>query len=320
MIRCTSGRWWRRRSRTCSWGRGGRWAGWSGCAPSTRSGQVLATFDEVTFEDCFAAQVAAGASWADIGSACNGVGGTTTFVSTASTPSGGFLSKTGTISETETGEYYAAIGAPTNLDNFKAAYGFGPGDLTATYYNDGDLGLGREMHCKLAGASVACYVVNYSGVANGARFDQDPTLVLADAVAHTNSFATVAMVADPPFTGPNSIKFMVYGANGRLAKRAALDKHRRVRRGPQQLPVVPRHQRPLRRRRQQHHRRQVPAVRSVQLHVLDPARLHRRRPGQRAAAAQRADHPDPADPGHPRVHHRAVRAQGGHRPDRGRQP
>ena len=52
------------------------------------------------------------------------------------------------------------------LTEFKTIFGFGTG-VTATYDNDGDLGLGREMHCKAyphpLGFGVACYATNYSG-------------------------------------------------------------------------------------------------------------------------------------------------------------
>jgi hypothetical protein len=80
------------------------------------------------------------------------------------------------------------------------------------------------MHCKAHGSGgIACYVVNYSGIAGQAVFGQNPTTVLADAIAHQNVLATVAMVYDPPAGSPNSVKFMVYDAAGALAPTAQLD-------------------------------------------------------------------------------------------------
>ena len=45
----------------------------------------------------------------------------------------------------------------------------------------GDLGLGREMHCKSWAGKVACYVTNYSGVAGFPAFGVDPTAQLDSA-------------------------------------------------------------------------------------------------------------------------------------------
>ncbi len=72
--------------------------------------------------------------------------------------------------------YYAALDAdpgyqaPNNqrdtstLGAWKAANGFPEGDVVAVYYNSGDIGVGREMHCRRnnqTGAR-ACYVTNYA--------------------------------------------------------------------------------------------------------------------------------------------------------------
>ena len=191
---------------------------------------ILTTFDQVTFGECQTQQLGEGATWAQLGLACEGVAGTNAaFVSTTDRPSGGFLGRKGDLDAAETEEYYDEIDAPATLNAFKTKYGFFGGELTATYYNDGDLGLGREMHCKAypqpgnAGIGIACYVVNYSGVAGQPVFDQSVNSVLADAVARQAPLATVAMVADPPFGGPNSVKFMVYGANGARVTNAVLD-------------------------------------------------------------------------------------------------
>ena len=196
--------------------------------PNTGSG-ILTTFDAIN-QSCLTSQPP-GSTWEAIGTACEGTGGkVATFVSTTNVPQTvefGFLGKKPEITEAETNEYYGAIGAPKTLTKFKTKYGFGGTEIQATYYNDGDLGLGREMHCKAfpgaGGNGIACYVTNYSGVDDTAVFGGNPVTVLADAVARTSSFATVAMVYDPPAGSPNSVKFMVYDANDNLTPVAQLD-------------------------------------------------------------------------------------------------
>ena len=75
-------------------------------------------------------------------------------------------------SATATDGYYRNIRAITGsgstlvrdtLDQFKARNGFAPsvGDVRAIYFNEGDLRLGRDMHCRQNGLKVACYVSNY---------------------------------------------------------------------------------------------------------------------------------------------------------------
>lgn len=146
-----------------------------------------------------------------------------------------YLSKKGWVDPLETSLYYQTIHAPTTLADFKRSFGFGAAgsdEASAIYYNDGDLGIGREMHCRSFDLIVpssergrACYVSNY-GVVNGVpNFGGDPQAALNDAVAHRNAFATVAMVYTPPITAPNSVKFMVYGSTGNLQNTAQLDQH-----------------------------------------------------------------------------------------------
>ncbi|HEX3758224.1 MAG TPA: hypothetical protein VHW23_05940 [Kofleriaceae bacterium] len=192
-------------------------------------GHVLTTFDDVTFTDCLGEQLDVNADWATIGTKCAGIGGVA-IVSTSNIPVaagtaasfGGFLGKKGTITPVDTINYYLATGAPASLAAFKSTFGFPTGEVTATYYNDGDLGLGREMHCRAIGPGVACYVTNYSGVAGKAVFGQPVATVLADAVARQHSFATVAMTYSG-IPGPNAVKFVVYDASGNWAFQAQLD-------------------------------------------------------------------------------------------------
>ncbi len=207
--------------------------------PDPAGDRVLTTFDNVTFTDCALQQT----GWVGIGTACVGLGATNSaVVSTTNTPVlpggpgafnfNGFLGRKNTISVNETQQYYDEIDAPLTLNAFKTAYGFPGNEVTATYYNHGDLGLGREMHCKTfitpaAQVGVACYVSNYSGATNGAgvgipAFNVSQATVLADAVARQHAFATVAMVYEPTFA-PNQVKFMVYDAAGNRANTAQLD-------------------------------------------------------------------------------------------------
>ena len=194
-------------------------------------GRLLTTFDDVTFGPCLSEQLSAGADWATIGMKCAGIASpTAALVSTTNLPvaAGGFLGRKGDTTATTTTNYYVTAGLPLTLPSFKSTFGFPTGEVTATFFNDGDLGLGREMHCKaISGGGVACYVTNYDGSAdpNPAAhpvFTNSPTTILADAVARTHGFATVAMVYTGG-TGNNSVKFIAYGADGNFVTNAKLD-------------------------------------------------------------------------------------------------
>jgi len=120
----------------------------------------------------------------------------------------------------ETLEYYAAINAPATLDAFMTQFGFPADETSAVYYNAGDLGIGREMHCRatlVPAGGVACYVRNY-GVFGGDRGEAIDLTVAAGI-----PLATVAMVYTPPIDAPNSVSFLVYGGNGALVNEAQLD-------------------------------------------------------------------------------------------------
>jgi hypothetical protein len=119
----------------------------------------------------------------------------------------------------ETLAYYTTIDAPPTLDDFIGRYGFATDDTTATYYNVGDLGIGRDMHCRVlaAPAGVACYSRNF-GTFGGTVEDG-----LARAVDGLAPLATVAMVYRQPIEAPNAVQFVVYDSAGVLATSAALD-------------------------------------------------------------------------------------------------
>ena len=120
------------------------------------------------------------------------------------------------------------------LASFKTLNGFPTNEAVAHYYNAGDLGLGRQMHCRAAGGGrVACYVSNFGTGAGG-----DADVAVTDAVNNTLSgipgpIATVAMEYDPPTGGVNSIKFYVYDGAGNIAPQAVLDSQ-----GPKPVPYI----------------------------------------------------------------------------------
>ncbi|MCP3140335.1 hypothetical protein [Pyxidicoccus xibeiensis] len=207
----------------------------------TADGYTHTTFDTVTFNDCWAEVTGReGWTWTDITTNCGGLGGSRlAVVSTTPTPLDlgrsatgvRFLSKKGVGNPTETLNYYNTIGAPLTLTAFRTRYmlpsaGDVEPEVTATYYNDGDLGIGREMHCRRFaanashGAGVACHVSNYGTFGHTA--DADITAALNQATSRTGAFATVAMVYEPS-RASNPVTFMVYDAAGNRSNVAPLD-------------------------------------------------------------------------------------------------
>ena len=128
-----------------------------------------------------------------------------------------YLAEKPTGSADETSAYYTAIAAPATLDAFKTQYGFPGDEHAAAYYNAGDLGIGRDMHCRVSGTSTACYVSNY-GTFGGDRDD-----AIAALVAKGTPLATVVMVYTPPIDAANAVQFIVYNGAGALATQAQLD-------------------------------------------------------------------------------------------------
>ncbi|MFZ5446616.1 MAG: hypothetical protein ACOZQL_41900 [Myxococcota bacterium] len=192
--------------------------------------RTLVVFDEATWNNCFDDHVSE--SWSDLGLACASPFSPVAVVSSLSNPANAphdYLGKKGDVTPLQTSQYYLSINAPKDLPTFKSTYGFPAGEVTATYYNDADLGFGREMHCRsfltLAGLGVACYVRNYGNATGQANFPADPTSALNLATTGHGYFATVAMVYTPP-NGSNAVKFMVYGPEStgeKLATTAQLD-------------------------------------------------------------------------------------------------
>lgn len=131
-----------------------------------------------------------------------------------------FLTELPTGSTTETDAYYQAIQAPATLDAFEAKYGFPTDETNVRYFNEGDLGIGRDMHCKaVTGGGMACYVRNYG------TFGGDQTEAIDALVQAGVPLATVVMVYQPPITAPNAVQFLVYNGNGDLTNNAQLDTH-----------------------------------------------------------------------------------------------
>jgi hypothetical protein len=138
-----------------------------------------------------------------------------------------FLDAKGATSPEETAEYYQAIDAPETVDAFLLRYGFDGTERLATYYNEADLRVGREIRCKpylaTAGQGLACMTGNYG------QFSGNQQLALEAAINGTESgvsqgaFAYVAMVYEPPLDSLNSVRFIVYGSDRQLALEAPLD-------------------------------------------------------------------------------------------------
>ncbi len=133
-----------------------------------------------------------------------------------------FLSrKAANASDAEAGQYYAEISAPATLAAWKTAYFpvSGNNRANANYYNAGDLGFGREMHCYEEFAFTACYVANH-GLGAGAPAE----ISVQDVVANTRILPTVAMVYTFAINGqPNDVKFYVYDTAGNRLNSVALD-------------------------------------------------------------------------------------------------
>jgi len=158
----------------------------------------------------------------------------------------GFLTKKNIVASEEasrradTDQYYDRVGADANgggpsirtqigtLTAFKNKYEFNTGTQnSASYYNRGDLGLGRDMHCKITSRlETACYVTNYASGPDGSEF----TFGFSPDIAFSNmdaqhDVATVAMVFRPSAPAENQIIFAVYDANENITNTAPLDRH-----------------------------------------------------------------------------------------------
>jgi hypothetical protein len=126
--------------------------------------------------------------------------------------------------QTTTGNY-------TGRDTFPhwlATNGFGGGatEVSAVYFNNGDLKFGRSMHCRLVPPSgaftqtyTACYVSNFGSV--GLDFTDQPTNPLTQAYANTPIAATVAMEFHSDQA--DKVQFWAFKGNGDYFPNPALD-------------------------------------------------------------------------------------------------
>jgi hypothetical protein len=168
-----------------------------------------------------------------------------------------------TTCEAETVNYYKAIGVfdsngnPTanlgSLPAWKAAFNFSAdptapaaGEFRTVYYNNADLQLGRDMHCRqntsalFLGGNTACYVTNFSSNQLPAS-GNDPQVSIQLADTESTPIATVAMVFATSFALPVAggtptpplVNFFVYDAAGNPLKAAILDGE-----GPKAVPGV----------------------------------------------------------------------------------
>jgi hypothetical protein len=124
--------------------------------------------------------------------------------------------------------YYAKVGMPSTLHDFQVKFGFldGTGSpVAASYYNYGDLGIGRRMNCAVKNGTTACYVSNLAPTDGSGHIvfgDENDSLNLVTNPAAT-PFATVAMTFTPPITAADSVKFVVYDPAGNWQGHAQLD-------------------------------------------------------------------------------------------------
>jgi hypothetical protein len=154
-----------------------------------------------------------------------------------------FITGFGPGSQPISDAYYTSLGVlggPTLRDNFqhwKATNGFNndptilvSGEANAQYFNNGDLQLGRDMHCLKTTPSsgrthIACYVSNYGNGPLGVQ--GDPQFGSQHAVDHDIlPLATVAMEYDdqglalPPV---DAVQFYAYQAGGGSFENPGLD-------------------------------------------------------------------------------------------------
>jgi hypothetical protein len=136
-------------------------------------------------------------------------------------------------SATETDSYLQSVGAldsnkqPTSARGtfkaWKTTNGLSvdpknpvPGEVVAVYFNNGDLQLGRDMHCLTQGTKTACYVTNYGSLQGDAQ------AAIHDALNKNNPVATVAMEYDPAL-GTAGVRFYAFKANDDLFPNPVLD-------------------------------------------------------------------------------------------------
>jgi hypothetical protein len=136
-------------------------------------------------------------------------------------------------------ENYVRKTSPLTLDAWKSAFGFAapnPNESlvgfrarsgVVVYYNQNELGLGRELGCAsfadqpaadgTSPIGLACFVTNY-----GAVFD-DPQGSLADATAGVHPRNTVCITYRPSLGAGYEVQFYAFAGDGRRIEWAQLD-------------------------------------------------------------------------------------------------
>ena len=175
-------------------------------------------------------------AWADVASNCTVSRPWLTLVdaTTSTPPALPYLTNPYTDANTrtpaETERYYQVIdpqGQRINLPSFMAINGFYDAHTHATFFNAGDLGFGRDMHCRPSpdnSGGAACYVGNYDGPGGVAD------VALPDTIALNGTIATVAMEYRPN-DALNPVAFYVYDGRGVRIDQAILDSQ-----GPKAIP------------------------------------------------------------------------------------
>lgn len=136
-------------------------------------------------------------------------------------------------------DYYAAVdpqSTRTTLNAWKAVNGFaGNGSalagydpaISTTYFNKGDLELGRHMNCvkKTGSAAMACYVTNYGDPAAAVPGPGDGATASLNAAVARDPAGLVATVAMEyrPGSATHRVTFFAFDAAGNRATRVALD-------------------------------------------------------------------------------------------------
>jgi hypothetical protein len=138
-------------------------------------------------------------------------------------------------------------GTRETLPKWKAKNGFStdgtpvPNEAKAIYFNNGDLKLGRDMHCRFTSTgATACYVSNF-----GKAGQDDASKALAEAFAYEASHqdngmhpptATVAMEYDPTVADPMArIQFWAYDDKDEYLRLPVLDTQAYI---PKPMPNV----------------------------------------------------------------------------------
>jgi len=129
-------------------------------------------------------------------------------------------------------QYETILESLRTLSDFKRKFFLGSSvqriKASARYYNHGDLGIGRDMHCAFTPSTqeTACYVRNYGGRDGTPRFGDMAESF--EALKADHPFATVAMVERGQMSrrSRNKIFFVVYDNKDRLAFQAPLDNKR----------------------------------------------------------------------------------------------